>query len=312
MAFDLSWLWSLLDSIKTTLNSWFAGIWTQVQNITNTGQGIFAGLVALGSQIWDALTKFASTVGKWFYDAYNWIYSGLVSFASIFGQWLNSAFTFLAQGVAWLGSQFYNIGNWIYNAIYTLWNWVMNAITSVWNTLVSWFAGICTAIGTWWSSVITGINTWFTNLLKGFRNKVVQTIMADLTIAGAWKGAERILAPKELKDVGYGLVGIIASPIVGRIVGEIVNAVVPLPSSATYPLIPDITGFSYTPPSISIPTPTEKPAPTPTVAGAPVGVFTGLAEANLTLPKTTYEVSVMAGQDLSRQIIGLSYEVEVA
>jgi len=312
MSFDLSWLWNLLNSITSTLNTWFASIWTQAQNITNTGQGLFSGLVAFGSQIWDALTKAFSTLGEWIGEAYDYLREGLENFASIFGQWLNSAMTFIGQGFSWIGSQFYNIGNWLYNALYTVWNWVVNTVIGAWNNLVAWFSGVCTAIGSWWGSVTTGINTWFSNIITGFRNKVVQTIQTDLTISMAWKGAERILMPQKASDIGYGIFGILASPIIGRLTGLIIDAVIPIASSTPYPLVPSITGFSYTPPSMTVETPTEKTPPSPTVSGAPTGYFTGISDVNLKGSIESYEVNVTAGQDLSRKITDLSYEVEVA
>lgn len=310
MAFDLSWLWNLLNTISTTINSWFATIFTEATNIVNTGQGIFAGLIAFGSQIWDAILKFGETVGKFFSDAYNFLSQGIQNAATVFGQWLNSAFTFLSQGVTWIGSQLYNFGNWFYNSALYIWNWVVNTTTAIWSALTTWFSGIATALGSWWGSVTTGINTWWTSLLLGFRQKIITTIQADITIGMAWKGAERILNPSKMSDVGYGIFSMFASPIVGRVLGEIVNAVVPLPSTGAYPLIPSLSGFSYTPPSLTITTPTEKAVPTPSVSGAPSGVFTGVSEKTLPVA-LTYDIRVDAGLDKTLTV-GLSYTVAVA
>jgi len=312
MAFDLSWLWNLLNSITSTLTNWFNGIVSTLTSITNTGQGLFAGLVAFGSQIWDAITKLASTVGQFFYDAYNFVYQGLIGLGNAFGQWLNSAFTFLSQGVTWLGSQFYNIGNWIYNSLSYVWNWSVNTITGIWSGIVSWFSGVATAIGNWWASVTNTVNSWWGSLLTGFRAKLRTTIMADIAISGTWKSGERILNPKSLNDIPYGILGMIASPIVGYAVGAIIDSFIPIPSTTTYPLIPSVGGFTYTPPAISVQTPSAPSTPTPEVPGAPSGPFTGLTESSLKSAMETYEVSIMAGQDLSRQPLQLSYEVEVA
>jgi hypothetical protein len=309
MSFDLSWLWNLLDSIADTLNSWFAGIWTQVSNIINTGQGIFGGLVAFGSQIWDALTKFAVYIGDALVNAYNYFKSGLENMASIFGEWLSGAFNFLSAGVSWIGSQLYNFGNWLYNGVLYVWNWLVNSLTALWDALTSWFAGISTAIGNWWASVTNSINAWWTDLLKGFRSKIVQTITADITISMAWKGAERILSPSKVSDIGYGLFGILTSPVIGRVVGEIVNAVVPMPSTSTYPLIPTIGGFTYTPPSLTIETPTEKTPPPPSVEGTPTYPFSGTSEKSLNLGGESYTLRTDAGQLLDRMILAESYVV---
>jgi len=264
MAFDLSWLWELLNRIVSTMQAWFTSLWTVTQNITNTGQGVFSGLVAFGSQLWDAFIKGVDTLGKWLYDTFKWFYDGLVYVANTFGQWVNTAFSWIGSGVSWLAQQLYNFGNWIYNTLKYVYEWLTYTVVAIWNNIVTWFSGIATAIGTWWGSVISGINTWFTNLLKMFRQKIITTIEADLTISMAWKGAERFLSPQKLSDFGYGLAGIIASPIIGRLVGVIVDAVVPLPSTSSYPLIPDISGFTYTPPTLTVTPPTE---PTPPEMG---------------------------------------------
>jgi len=311
MSFDLSWLWNFLNSISTTINSWFATIWTQAQNIVNTGQGIFSGLMAFGSQLWDALLKFGTTIGQFFKDAYDSISAGIQNAFNVFGQWLNSAFTFLASGVTWFGSQLYNFGNWFYNTVLYIWNWTVNTLTGIWTALTSWFAGVATAIGSWWTSVINGINSWWSNLLIGFRNKIITTIQADITITMAWKSAERILNPTKMDDIGYGIFGMFASPIFGRLLGEIVNAVVPMPSSTTYPLIPPIGGFTYTPPALSITTPTEKAPPSPSVSGAPSGPFTGVSSSDEKMMTEDYTVITMAGQSQDRAMMGIDYTVSV-
>jgi len=219
--------------------------------------------------------------------------------------------TFIGSGFSWIGSQFYNIGNWLYNGLYTAWNWAVNTVIGAWNGLVSWFSGVATAIGSWWGSITTTVNSWFGSVVLAFRNKMIQTIQADLTISMAWKGAERLLSPHSFWDIGGSIFGMLAAPIVGNYVAHLVDAVVPIPTSTTYPLLPTIGEFSYTPPSMSVTTPTERETPSPLVSGAPTGVFTGISEANLKPSATTYEVNVMAGQELSREITGLSYEVEV-
>jgi len=261
MAFDLSWLWNLLDSISDTLNSWFSGIWTEVQNIANTGQGIFSGLVAFGSELWDAIVKF----GQYFWDGLSalgdWIRQGLENAFDIFGEWLNNAYTYITQGVAWVGSQLYNFGNWLYNSLAYGYEWFVNTITSAWDNLVTWFSEIGTAISTWWASITSTVNTWFGSIITGFRAKMVETITADLTITMAWKGAERFFTAHTFKELGMGMMGLFASPVIGRLAGLIIDSVVPIPTSTTYPILPTISGFTYTPPSMAVTPPPERQVP---------------------------------------------------
>jgi hypothetical protein len=97
--------------------------------------------------------------------------------------------------------------------------------------------------------------------------------------------------------------------VIGRVVGEIVNAVVPMPSTSSYPLIPTIGGFTYTPPSLTIETPTEKTPPPPSVEGTPTYPFSGTSEESLNLGGESYTLRTDAGQDVSRQMIAESYFV---
>jgi len=309
MTFDLSWLWDLLNTIVSTMQSWFSSLWTVAQNITNTGQGVFAGLVAFGSQIWDAFLKGVDAFGQWFYDSLKGIWENLVHFGEYMGGFIMEGLASIGAGVQWIASQIYAFGNWVYNTLLFVWNWIVNTIVGVWNNIVTWFSGVATAIGTWWTSVITGVNTWFTNLLKTFRQKIITTIEADLTISMAWKGAERFLAPQKLSDFGYGLVGIVASPIIGRLVGTIVDIVVPLPSSATYPLIPDITGFAYTPPTLTVEKPTEPTYPTAPPTPPAVYPYIPVYQYEPSIA-TTYTVAWIGGQSLSPEIT-TTYETEV-
>jgi hypothetical protein len=331
MAFDLSWLWNIINSIVSAVQSWFQSLWSEAQNITNTGQGLFAGLVALGAQLWDAITKAFNTIGEWFYNAFNWIYSGFKYVADTFGSWLSNAISWIGSGISWVAQQIYNFGNWLYNGIVFVWNWIVNALTALWNALTSWFSGITNTLSSWWSNVVTGINTWFTSLLKVFRQKIIQTITADIAIAGAWKAGERILHSQSLKDVGYGLLGILASPLVGALIGGIVDSVVPSPATSTYPLIPDITPLTYTPPSIVIEKPVEKPPPsigvTPTPpavgAGLPYDLTLGMPSAptydcttvstdkSLTMPSTTYDTA-LSTTDNSLRMPSITYEYETS
>ncbi|MBS7270396.1 MAG: hypothetical protein KIH10_16365 [Candidatus Freyarchaeota archaeon] len=332
MSFDLSWLWETLNSIVSTMQSWFTSIWSQAQNIVNTGQGIFSGLVAFGSQIWDAITKAFSTLGEWFYNALSWIWQGLVGLGQALGQWISSAFQWLASGVQWVASGIYAFGQWLYNSLLYVWNWIVNTLKGVWDAIVNWFSGVASSIGEWWNAVIQGINTWFTNLLKVFRQKIVTTIMVDVGITGMWKSAERILHPSTVKDIGYGLLGLALSPVIGYTMGKFIDAIVPLPSTETYPLIPSISGFAYTPPSMTVETPSP-PTPPSAPPTPPLYGYVPVYDLNMSSPKTTYTATPMAGttkslsqpseisyetdsgegygQDLNIEASELSYETEV-
>jgi hypothetical protein len=125
--------------------------------------------------------------------------------------------------------------------------------------------------------------------------------------------------------------GILLSPLVGFLVGKIVDAVVPMPSTSTYPLIPDVSAFTYTPPSIVIEKPAEKPAPSMGVLPTPPAVGAGLPydltlqvprapswdcttatrDSSLTMPSTTYDTTLNT-TDKSLTMPSITYEYAVS
>jgi len=327
MSFDLSWLWNLLNNIASTIQSWFSSLWSATQNIVNTGQGIFSGLVAFGSQIWDAIIKAFQTLGEWISSAFSWIYNGLKYVSDVLGQWISTAFNWIGSGLNWIAQQIYNFGQWLWNGLCWIGDVIRNALIGLWNWITNTISGIATAIGNWWSGVINGINAWFTNLLKVFRQKIVTTIMADIAISGMWKAGERILNPTKLKDIGYGLLGIGLSPLIGYAIGKFIDALVPLPSTEPYPLIPSISGFAYTPPSLDITRPELPSAPSMGTSPSPPGYFPGIVIFTLT-PLASYDwstatpattttpITLTTTQTLdstdNKALILLSYETELS
>jgi hypothetical protein len=302
MSFDLSWLWDTLKGIVNTIGSWFSGIWDWAKDIVNTGQGIFSGLVAFGSQLWDGIIKAFSALGKWFYDAFNWIWQGLVGLGQTLGSWLSTAFQWLAGGIQWIANGIWSLGSWIYNGLTFIWNWIVNAVKGLWNAFTSFFGGIASAIGTWWGSVVNTVNQWFTNLVVWFRRKLVQTIMTDVSIYFGWKSMERLTHASGLKDAGLSLLGLFASPFVGFLFGSMINGLIPTPSTETMQIIPSVPLFSYAPPSLEVETPTEKipPSYVPyTPSAPPVYAYTPVCDFVANLGKPPYEVRWDAGKDLT-------------
>jgi len=285
MSYDLSWLWNTLNNIISSVQSWFSNLWSSIETITNTGQGIFSGLVAFGSQLWDGLIKAFYTFGEWISDAYSWIYDGIKYWADTFGSWFNTAIGWVGSGLNYIGQQFYNFGNWLWNSIMWVGDVVRNTLLGIWTWITNTFAGISTAISSWWSGVINGVNTWFLNILKTFRQKLVTTLTVDVSIINMWKAGERVLHPSSIKDVGYGLFGIVTSPIIGYAIGRFIDSMLPLPSTDPYPLIPDISGITYTPPTPTIERPTTPTAPSMGTPPSIPGIMLGLPyDVKLTIP----------------------------
>lgn len=309
MSWDLNFLWSLLSQIVGSMQTWFSSLWSVAQSITNTGQGVFSGLVALGSAIWDGIVKFAQTVGQWFYNAIKWIYDGLCYIANVFGQWVSMAFGWIGSAVSWVAQQIYNFGNWLYNGMLYIWNWIVNTAQAVWGAIGNFFSGVASAIGSWWGNVVNGVNSWFTGLITGIRRKITQTLIADVSIYFGWKSMEKITSASSIKDAGFGVLGLLGSPFIGYLFANIINGLIPSPSTTPIQLIPSIAPFTYSPPSLTIATPIEKPYPSIGQPLKPLGYFAGVVE-NTIKPSLSYDVD-MARQQTKTANITTSFDLDM-
>jgi len=322
LSFDLSWLWETLQSVVSTIQEWFSNIWEQTQNITNTGQGLFAGLTAFASSLWDAITKFASTFSDALKTAYNYIKTGLEEAMRTISGGLQSAFTWVATGFYYIASQVvnfgHNLGNWIWSALIKAYNWLVNTVTTIWNAIVEWFNGIANTLGNWWNNITGMVNEWWTNLILTFRNKIKTMISTNIAVTMLWKVGERITNPTSLKDLGFGVLGIFTAPIVGEVVGSIVDAVIPKPTTSVFPLLPEVPVFSYTPPTISIPEPptpsTPTPAPTPPPVTPPppaVGVIQHPTIPSYNLVCYMFETEKAGRGEEYKTLLNYNYEIEI-
>lgn len=260
MSFDMNWLWSTLSNVSTTIQTFFAGIWGQVSAIANTGQGIFAGMVAFGAQIWDGIAKLG--------DSLEWVYKGFVDLANIFGSWLAQGIGWVGSGINWVGTQVYNFGNWIWNGIQYGIQYLWAGLQGVWDAVMQFFGNLSTSLFSWWGAVTTSLNTWWTSVIVGIRSKIKQSIMASITISMTWKAGEKFLANmmdfedagKSMKGMGGSFLGMLAAPVIGAFVAEVINAMIPTPTTSPLQIVPTISVPSFTLPSISI-TPPTVPAP---------------------------------------------------
>jgi hypothetical protein len=272
----LEYIQYILSSIAQPLFNLINSIQPQLQQIVNTGQGIVTGLTNFGAFLWDSLIKAFNTLGQWFYQAFQWISSGLYNLGNTLGQWFNDALKWIADGISWIASQLYNFGMWIYNGLVFIWNWIVNALKGVWDAIVGFFSGVASAISNWWSGVVNTVNSYITSLLMSIRRKLVQVITADVSIYFGWRSIEKFIASDSVSGKAMSILGVIASPFVGYLFANIIESLVSPPSESTLQIIPSVPILSYTPPSITIETPTERTAPTaPT---PPVYTFTPLVE----------------------------------
>jgi hypothetical protein len=135
--------------------------------------------------------------------------------------------------------------------------------------------------------------------------------MADVGIYFGWKSMERLMSASSFKDAGFSILGLVSAPFVGYLFGSMVNGLIPTPSTTPIQLIPEITPFTYTPPSLMIETPTEKPYPQ---VGTPLSAPARVTELGLpydiTTPITLTYDSTISSRDKTASISS-TYEYEV-
>ena len=307
---DLSWLWEILKSIVDTIKDWFASIWETAQNISNTGQGIFAGLSAFGSALWDAIVSFGEMLSGGFLYAFDKIKKGLESLGSyIWGAFLNGLQA-IGAGLGWIANQMYCFGKWLYNGF----SWVAKVVGNVIAGIVDWFgsvlSGLLNTLGNWYENLRTGINQWFTGIFTGVRRKLKHSIIASLTITVSYKSLEKL--PEAKSPLEY--VGVLVNPIIGYIgsyfIAEMIDKLIPTPSTSVFEVVPPIAIPTYEPPKYSYtlppePTPPETP-PTP----PPLYAYYPVIDVEVEV-KSEYEHAWMPEKALSCSI-ATSYEVEVS
>ena len=216
------------------------GILEDIQSALQNAWNWFSGI---GASVTDAL----SGIGAW-------IYQGIVYLSNIFGQWISSGLSWIGSGVAWLGQQLYNFGQWLWNGLL----WLGNAIVNAFRAIFEWIYGIATnAFNTflsWAGGFVNFFNTWITNIILGFRSKLKQLIAYNITMAGIEKTVSSFFTEPSLKKLG----GFILAPLAGAFIAEIVDKLIPTPSTEPLQIFPWFTApaISVTPiavPEISVP-----------------------------------------------------------
>jgi hypothetical protein len=138
---------------------------------------------------------------------------------------------------------------------------LINGLIYVGKQIYDFFVNIGTTLYSAITSFKTSVDNWFFNIISKFREKIKSSIMFSVSTHIAWKSVENI--PKG--NFMGGFLGLISSPIFGYIMSEIIDSLLPTPSTPISPIpnIPSITMPSLTleekysiPPSPSTPTTT--------------------------------------------------------
>jgi len=318
----IEYIWDWIVTVRDRINEFIQGIWSTVQNVTNTGQGILAGLSAFGSMIWDALQWLGSALFTglgWLYDLGEQIGKGIVEGLKGFGEWLWNTLANLPNAI-------FSTLQWIYNGLIWLGQQLWIGLQNIANWFVNLFTTMAEAINSWIEGWRNAVNEWFTNLFLNFRNKLKQTIVSNLTITLTWKAMERAVSDLSLKSIAGAIISPIAVPIGASVIANVVDSMIPTPSTRTVEIVPPFTLWSWSPPSLSIPFVGEKPYPTlPTVGigyGLPYDVslalpdtyveaYTRSTDRSLSTPDLSHNETVESS-DRSLSLPDLSYETEVA
>ena len=278
MSWSLTDLWNWLQGVTSQISNFFSQLWTQAQNIVNTGQGIFLGLSQIGSSIWDALRW----VGSQIYNAFaelvrigEYVYNAFKSF----GEWvwrsisnlpnaIYSALQWIYNGLIWAGKQIMKALEWIYNWLVHLWNNFVDNVTA-------WYEG--------WRNAV---NAWWTNIWLVFRQKLKRAITANIAIPLIWKSAESIKDKGIIRGGATFFASLFIAPIAGYTSAEIIDALIPTPSTTYFELLPPLSIPKMTPPPLTIPEVEEKPypekVPTPSIGyGLPYDISLALPPISL-------------------------------
>jgi hypothetical protein len=145
---------------------------------------------------------------------------------------------------------------------------IINGLAYIGKQIYDFFTGIGTTLYNAITSFKTSIDEWFFNTISRFREKIKSSIMFSVTTHIAWKSIENIPEGKFTS----GFLGLIASPIFGYIMSEVIDSLLPTPST---PISPIPTIPSITMPSLVL----EEKYPTPPAPSAPGAMVVGVGVA---------------------------------
>jgi len=298
-------IWEGIQHVVENINNFVKGIGDALGQITNVGQGIFAGLSSVGSFIWKGISDFGDRIRS----GLEWLgkkaYEALTIVGDFLRKGLETAYNYIAHGITWLGNQIYTVGNWIYNGIAWFGKQVIKAIEGLMRWVYDRVVDMGKALTSYYNSVVRSLNEWVSSLHLSWRRKLKQLIVTDLTIYFTWKNFESLSSSGRLRDIPLAFVKSLAIPALAGLVAELVDSLVPTPSTSTLKLFPEIPELTLAEAPISIPEVSEKPTPvTPPFPTLP-GVYTPVNEVKGTIRGyTEYIYPLKTGRVVSGKLIG--------
>ena len=321
MSWSLTDFWNWIQGAVYQISNFFSQLWEQAQNILNTGQGIFYGLASIGSAIWDSLRWFADQIYSGFSELVKigeWVFNSLKNF----GEWIWKAFSNLPNAI-------YSAFEWLYNGIVWAGKQIMKALEGFYNWLIQFWNNLVDNVTAWYEGWRSALNTWWSSIFLTMRNKLKQSIIANVSIPLIWKSAEAIKDKGVLKGSAMFFASLFIGPIAGYISAEVIDALIPKPSTTYFELLPPLTIPKLSPPQLVIEEAEEKlppeKVPTPLIGyGLPYDISLTLPEIELSyvppiapydIPLSLPPISMWAGRTkvmpFSLRMPSIYYEYDI-
>jgi len=254
------------DDIVNAIQGFYNWLTRIGAGFTNTlgelGSWIFGGFQWLGDRFKEGL----DTLGKWFKDAINYIADQLYNAYNTLVSWISPAIQWIGSGIAWIGQNLYAFGQWLYNGIVWVANTVWDFISSGINWIMQQLSNIWNAISNGISSIVGSFNSSFNSWIKGLRSKFKQLLIVNLTVPTTISAFEELVKQPSIKK----FLGLVLAPITGAVVAEIVDKVIPTPSSEQVNIFPPFSLPSWTWTSFSPTKPEYLTAPSVSPVTSPV------------------------------------------
>jgi len=223
-------IWQLLNDALNAINSFFSDLANVFADISNTGQGILAGLTAFGSFIWDGLTKLA--------DALKFLWTPLIPSLDDIAKFFNDLASSIYTSLTNIANSIFRFNEWIYNGVV----WMGQQIVSLFEDVINYFMGLLMSVwnqlNTWFSDLSNTTNAWFTDFALGFRRK----LQLLLIIEPAYLGFERAFRKFVDDPNGTRLRNVIVAPLVGALAGGLMSifldSITPNPNTKPVTILP--------------------------------------------------------------------------